>query len=150
MKTTFEDFQREVEDWMNIECEIDWNPIEWKITIENDDIYICQNNEDWVECNDKKWYKYSYIVQSFNFHHLSNIKIGTEEELTEWTRVINNKGEWIIDKKLENGKVLLRTDDNNYVVSNLKNCEEVKEETIKEYTMEEIQEKLWEEFKLIK
>ncbi len=74
--TTFKDFQKEAKDWMEIKCEIEWTPIEWKITIEDWDIYICQDEKYWGNCKDKKWYKYSWVIDdNYDFAELLDVEL---------------------------------------------------------------------------
>ena len=164
----FEKFKELVKDWDDIQCEIEWTFIEWKITIENGNIFICQDKKDWDRCNDRKWYEYSWIIEEkVEFNDLSKIRL--DNLILEWEEVYVSNSSIESALKDKNKRIFLYKTPwnkdypfmvvikdsmeeykswNDYLTTFYKYITKVKE--IKEYTMEELTEKLGEKFKIVK
>lgn len=109
--TTLEQLKTLAKDWMKITCNINGTFIEWNITIERGNIFICQNRKEWNDCKDKKWYKYSWeIICDFEFNTLSNIELPEVEDVifAPWEQV------GVSDVSEEQALEDLETDDRKY------------------------------------
>ena len=51
-------------DGRRFRCKINETPAEGKIRVENNNVYLCQNEMDGAEADDKYGYKYSWSVSS--------------------------------------------------------------------------------------
>ncbi len=81
----------DLKDGMSFTAEIDGTKCSGKISIQgNENIYLCQNEQDGSECDDKKGYKYSWLIcygddefESGNFDVI-NLMVESESEWAGW------------------------------------------------------------------
>lgn len=63
-------------DGRRFRCKITGTPVEGRVRVEGDRVYLCQNKRDGNDADDKLGYKYSWEVTSgFEQNHVTEFKI---------------------------------------------------------------------------
>lgn len=94
--------------WAKVTCIIEWTEItDARIQVENDQVFICQNEIDWCECEDKLWYKSSWSVSTeidkYEKANQSCTNIALVEEYKLWDIIST---EWLVGFERETCKEL--------------------------------------------
>lgn len=152
-------------DGRRFRCKITGTPVEGRVRVEGDRVYLCQNKCDGNDADDKLGYKYSWEVTSgFKQNHVTEFKIlpsCTAEEIEaykDWQvgdrlrkkdglprtiEVIFRCGELVVGKFIDTGKALTNyTCDELYKDGLRLAVDPAPEEGIVEVTMDEIAEKM--------
>lgn len=148
-------------DGRRFRCKITGTPVEGRVRVEGDRVYLCQNKRDGNDADDKLGYKYSWEVTSgFEQNHVTEFKIlppCTAEEIEaykDWQvgdrlrkkdglprtiEVIFRYGELIVGKFIDTGRALTNyTCDELYEDGFRLFVDPAPEEEIVEVTMDEI------------
>lgn len=71
---TWEEFKEQAKHGDKYECEINEIICNGKISIGSDYIYLCQNNQEGRDTDNKLGYKYSWAVENCNWYRISNFR----------------------------------------------------------------------------
>lgn len=152
-------------DGRRFRCKIKGMPVEGKVRVEGNKVYLCQNRHDGSEADDKLGYKYSWEVTSgLELNQVTGFKIlhpDTAEEIEaykDWgegdrlrkkngssrtIEVIFRCGELVVGKFIDTGRALTNyTCDELYEDGYRLIVDPAPEEEIVEVTMDEIAEKM--------
>ena len=146
-------------------CKIEGTPVEGKIRVENDCVYLCQDKKSGTDCTDKLGYKYSWIVHTGSERDLTLNHVTDFQLLPMTAAEIESYKDWQVGDEIENidgpvtvifrsGEVVICKDKKEGTATSPYTCNElydtgyrlvadpVAEEEVVEVTMDEIAAKL--------